>query len=57
MSGDTQQLLGKFASLNSLDKPAPNADGSYDIYLRRPEATRGKESDWKTEVSKDRRVI
>lgn len=34
-----------FPSLGSRDKPAPNADGSTDIYLG-PKATGGKEGNW-----------
>jgi hypothetical protein len=34
-----------FPSLGSRDKPAPNADGSTDIYLG-PEAPEGKEGNW-----------
>jgi hypothetical protein len=32
-------------SLNSMDKPVQNADGSYDLYFG-PQAPAGKESNW-----------
>ena len=34
-----------FPSLNSMDKPVPNGDGSYDIYFG-PTAPSGKEKNW-----------
>lgn len=38
-----------FPSINSHDKPAPNADGSYDIYFG-PTAPAGKEGNWRRTV-------
>lgn len=38
-----------FPSINSHDKPVPNSDGSYDIYLG-PTAPPGKEKNWRRPV-------